>query len=164
MPRLSLQTLVENSVKYAVSPARAGASISVRAQATDGRLRVAVEDDGPGFDASYLPEGHGLRLLKARLGLTFGDRARIAAESRPGRTTVTLDLPGVAREDLSVNIEGSIVRIETKAEARRQFKAAYELPQDIDTEASGAQLENGVLSLTLAKKVPVSNARALEVK
>ncbi|HSI55777.1 MAG TPA: Hsp20 family protein [Ramlibacter sp.] len=78
--------------------------------------------------------------------------------------TVTLDLPGVAREDLSINIEGAIVRIETKAEAQRQFKAAYELPQDIDTEASGAKLENGVLVLTLAKKVPVSNARTIEVK
>ena len=78
--------------------------------------------------------------------------------------TVTLDLPGVAREELSINIEGAIVRIETKAEAQRQFKAAYELPQDIDTEASGAKLENGVLVLTLAKKVPVSNARTIEVK
>ena len=78
--------------------------------------------------------------------------------------TVTLDLPGVAREDLSITIEGAIVRIETKAEAKRQFKAAYELPQDIDTEASGAKLENGVLTLTLAKKVPVSNARTIEIK
>ena len=78
--------------------------------------------------------------------------------------TVTLDLPGVAREDLSINIEGTIVRIETRAEAKRQFKAAYELPQDIDADASGAKLENGVLTLTLAKKQPVSNARQIEVK
>jgi HSP20 family protein len=78
--------------------------------------------------------------------------------------TVTLDLPGVAKEDLSINIEGSIVRIETQKEAKRQFKAAYELPQDIDAEASAAKLENGVLTLTLAKKVPVSNARQIEIK
>ena len=78
--------------------------------------------------------------------------------------TVTLDLPGVARDDLSINIEGTIVRIETKKEAKRQFKAAYELPQDIDAEASAAKLENGVLTLTLAKKVPVSNARQIEIK
>ena len=76
--------------------------------------------------------------------------------------TVTLDLPGVAREELSITIEGTVVRIETKAEAKRQFKAAYELPQDIDAEASAAKLENGVLTLTLAKKVPVSNARQIE--
>src|SRR5690349_2197319 len=42
--------------------------------------------------------------------------------------TVTLDLPGVARQELSINIEASIVRIETTQEAKRQFKAAYELP------------------------------------
>ena len=78
--------------------------------------------------------------------------------------TVTLDLPGVAREELAVNIEGTVVRIETQAEAKRRFKAAYELPQDIDAEASGAKLENGVLTLTLAKKVPVSNARQVEIK
>jgi HSP20 family protein len=78
--------------------------------------------------------------------------------------TVSLDMPGVAKDDLSVDIEGSIVRIETKAEAKRQFKAAYELPQDIDAGASGAKLENGVLTLTLAKQVPVSNARQIEIK
>ena len=78
--------------------------------------------------------------------------------------TVTLDLPGIARDDLSINIEGSIVRIETGKEAKRQFKAAYELPQEIDAEASAAKLENGVLTLTLAKKVPVSNARKIEVR
>jgi HSP20 family protein len=78
--------------------------------------------------------------------------------------TVTLDLPGVSREDLAISIEGAIVRIETKAEAKRQFKAAYELPQDIDAEATTAQLENGVLTLALAKKQPVSNVRTVEVK
>ena len=78
--------------------------------------------------------------------------------------TVTLDMPGIAKEDLSIAIEGSIVRIETKPEAKRQFKAAYELPQDIDAAASAAKLENGVLTLTLAKQVPVSNARQIEVK
>lgn len=78
--------------------------------------------------------------------------------------TVTLDLPGVARGDLSINIEGAVVRIETRAEAPRQYKAAYELPQEIDVEATSAKLENGVLTLTLAKQQPVSKARQIEVK
>ncbi|HSV46027.1 MAG TPA: Hsp20 family protein [Ramlibacter sp.] len=78
--------------------------------------------------------------------------------------TVTLDVPGIAREDLAINVEGAIVRIETRQEAKRQFKAAYELPQEIDVDATVAKLENGVLTLTLAKKQPVSNARRIEVK
>ncbi|MBI2768874.1 MAG: Hsp20 family protein [Burkholderiales bacterium] len=78
--------------------------------------------------------------------------------------TVTLDVPGIAREDLAINIEGAIVRIETRAEAKRQYKAAYELPQDIDAANTSARLENGVLVLTLAKLVPVSNVKSIEIK
>jgi HSP20 family protein len=78
--------------------------------------------------------------------------------------TITLDLPGVAREQLKVDIEGAVVRLQTAAEATRAFKAAYELPEEIDVETSAAKLENGVLTLTLGKKVPVSNVRTIEVK
>jgi HSP20 family protein len=78
--------------------------------------------------------------------------------------TLTLDVPGLAREDLSISIEGPVARIESKPEARRQLKAAYELPQEIDVDATSAKLENGVLSLVLAKKQPVSNSRQIEVK
>jgi len=77
--------------------------------------------------------------------------------------TVSLDLPGVAREDLNITVEGTVVKIETRKEASRQFKAAYELPQEIDVEATSAKLENGVLTLALAKKAPVSNARQIQV-
>lgn len=78
--------------------------------------------------------------------------------------TITLDLPGVARDQLTVNVEGAAVRIETTAQAARQFKAAYELPEEIDADATSAKLENGVLTLALGKKKPVSNARTVEVK
>ena len=77
--------------------------------------------------------------------------------------TLTLDVPSIAREDLTIGIEGAVVRIETKAEAKRPFKAAYELPQDIDVSASDAKLENGVLTLKLAKRVPVSNVSQLAI-
>lgn len=77
--------------------------------------------------------------------------------------TVSLDLPGLTREDLGITIEGNVVKIETRKEAKRQFKAAYELPQEIDVDATSAKLENGVLTLSLAKKVPVSNARQIQV-
>lgn len=77
---------------------------------------------------------------------------------------LTLDLPGIAREQLSIAIEGAVVKLQTKAEAARQFRAAYELPQDIDASLSQAKLENGVLTLKLGKKIPVSNATELLVQ
>ena len=77
--------------------------------------------------------------------------------------TLTLDVPGLSRDDLTIGIEGAVVRIESKAEAKRQVKAAYELPQDIDVAASEAKLENGVLTLKLGKLQPVSNVTALQI-
>lgn len=77
--------------------------------------------------------------------------------------TVNLDMPGVTREDLRIQVEGAIVRIETRPEAPRTYKAAYELPQEIDVEATQAKLENGVLTLTLAKPAPVSQAREIKL-
>ena len=93
VPRMALQTLVENSVKYAVSPRREGASIAIRAAADHESLRVEVADDGPGFDGSQIPAGHGLALVRERLAMLFGDRASLHVDSRPGRSCVTIAVP-----------------------------------------------------------------------
>jgi len=97
VPRMGLQTLVENSVKYAVSPRREGGSICLRARTRDGRATIMVEDDGPGFDATARPSGHGLALLDARLAMLFGGAAAMRVASRPGQTSVTLEVPGEVR-------------------------------------------------------------------
>ena len=96
IPRLALQTLVENSVKYAISTRRDGGTITVGAMRADDGIRLTVEDDGPGFEAGRLPEGHGLALLKSRLAMNFGEDAMLRIDSRPGRTVVTIDLRGSA--------------------------------------------------------------------
>lgn len=77
--------------------------------------------------------------------------------------TLSLDVPGIGKEQLSIGIEGAIVRVESLADAPRAIKAAYELPQDIDATGSTATLENGVLTLTLVKKVPVSNVASIAI-
>ncbi len=76
---------------------------------------------------------------------------------------LSFDVPGVSREQLTIGIEGNVVRIETKAEANRHYKAAYELPQDIDVTASEAKLEHGVLTLRLAKKLPQNAVTELTI-
>jgi len=77
--------------------------------------------------------------------------------------TLSLDMPGISKEQLGITIEGAVVRIQTKQEASRTYRAAYELPQDVDANASEARLEHGVLTLKLAKKIPVSTATELPV-
>jgi len=92
-----------------------------------------------------------------------GAQRSVNVEQDEKTWTLTLDVPGLSRDDLTIGIEGAVVRIESKAEAKRQIKAAYELPQEIDAATSEAKLENGVLSLKLGKRVPVSNVAQLAI-
>jgi HSP20 family protein len=96
-----------------------------------------------------------------------------------GAYIVAFDVPGVTREQLKVSVEGRRLSIETvdlaqpaaaegaaeapKADAaprslyRERSTARYartvSLPTEVDQTASSAKFENGVLTLTLAKKV-----------
>jgi HSP20 family molecular chaperone IbpA len=94
----------------------------------------------------------------------FGAFGGLNVEQNDEAWTLSLDMPGVTREQLSIDVDGAVVRVQTAKEAARQYQAAYELPAEIDAEATSAKLENGVLTLTLGKKKPVVTARQIEVK
>ena len=78
-------------------------------------------------------------------------------------TTLQLDVPGLAREQLQITIEGAQVQVKNTEGAPRLVNRAWELPTAIDAAASTARLENGVLTLVLAKQPPVSKAVELTV-
>ncbi len=94
VPPLAVQTLVENSVKHAVGPARDGAEIRVRALADGDGVRIEVADSGPGFSAADLPAGHGLDTLCKRLTVLFGDEEPLRIVHRDGWTTVAFRVRG----------------------------------------------------------------------
>jgi sensor histidine kinase YesM len=94
VPALSVQTLVENSVKYAVGAARSGATVAIAARVRDGELRVEVSDDGPGFEPDHrLKPGHGLDLVRQRLEALFGPAASLEIGARDGLTCVAISVP-----------------------------------------------------------------------
>jgi two-component system sensor histidine kinase AlgZ len=84
IPPMAVQTLVENSVKYAAGPRREGGEIAIQAAVSGDRLQVTVWDDGPGFDSQSRPAGHGLDLLEQRLRETYGDEARLVFTNGAG--------------------------------------------------------------------------------
>lgn len=78
-------------------------------------------------------------------------------------TTLQLDVPGLTREQLQISIESNVVRLQSVEGAPRQVQRAWELPADIDAAQSTAKLENGVLTLTLAKLEPANKAATLAI-
>jgi len=88
VPPFSLQTLVENSVKYG------GGDIRVSAHNGNGRVVLRVWDSGRGFphDAP-LPAGHGLHNLKDRLEAIWGSNASIEFPQEEAGSLVQLSLP-----------------------------------------------------------------------
>ena len=93
VPPLAVQTLVENSVKYAVAPSRAGGDIRIAGARENGVLRVEVSDDGPSFSLESAPAGHGLDNLKGRLETLFGTQAALTVERRENRNSVRMAVP-----------------------------------------------------------------------
>ena len=98
LPALTLQPLVENSIKHAFNPhSRPGLlRIASRRDVDQGVLRLSVSDVGPGaaraaVDAS---PGLGLRTIGRRLELDYAGRAALTVNTRPGAGfTVTVTLP-----------------------------------------------------------------------
>jgi signal transduction histidine kinase len=107
VPALVLQPLVENAIRHAVAPREVGGRITIEARAVDGRLHLAVADDGPGLNGNGngngLPRtqcrGIGLSNTRERLAQLYGAAHRFelvsavrSPQSTPG-LRAEIDLP-----------------------------------------------------------------------
>jgi sensor histidine kinase YesM len=98
LPSLLLQPLVENAIKYAVTPQEEGADITVSARLTGERVQIAVSDTGPGLIESKprptLSTGVGLANIRERLAQAFGPDHRFEARTNPGEGfSVEIEIP-----------------------------------------------------------------------
>ena len=120
------------------------------------------KDVAPGF---FIKPLHGDPLPSA-------SQIRIDVKETDKEFTVQAEMPGVSKEDIHVSVDGSIVtlRAEIRQEDRQtegekvlrteryhgEVSRSFQLPADIDEANAKARYDNGVLCLTLPKKV--SNA------
>jgi HSP20 family protein len=101
--------------------------------------------------------------------------ARMDVVDRGDKYAVTVDLPGVKKEDIRVTVEGARVAIaaETKTESETRngdkvlhserhatsYARSFELPSEVTEDNADANFENGVLHLTLPKRAHVAGRR-----
>ncbi len=99
LPSLLLQPLVENAIKYAVTPQEEGADITVTARRMGDRVIITVVDTGPGTDAQYSVRaeqstGVGLANIRDRLAQAYGADHRFETQTNiRGGFSVTIEIP-----------------------------------------------------------------------
>jgi two-component system, LytTR family, sensor kinase len=98
VPSLLLQPLVENAIKYAVTPKEDGADISVTAQLVGQKLRITVSDTGqglqPGQQDLNLSTGVGMANTRERLMQAYGEDQKFEHQVRPsGGFEVLIEMP-----------------------------------------------------------------------
>jgi len=80
---------------------------------------------------------------------------------REDATLLRLDMPGVAREDLKVELKGNTLKVTGTRNDRQDghyaafasIQRSWSLPQGIEPEDIQANLENGVLEISIPKAV-----------
>ena len=98
MPSLLLQPLVENAIKYAVTPQEEGADISIEARLNVDRVAITVSDTGPGAEDHWVraqqSTGVGLANIRDRLAQAYGDNHRFETHSDTrGGFRVLIEIP-----------------------------------------------------------------------
>lgn len=97
VPSLILQPLIENAIKYAITPSEDGGALRISARVQHGTLVMLVSDTGPGLgngDTKQKSSGVGLKNTRERLQQLYGeDQAFTLAPNEPTGLTVTINIP-----------------------------------------------------------------------
>jgi histidine kinase/histidine kinase/DNA gyrase B/HSP90-like ATPase len=94
LPPMMLQTLAENAIKHGLEPVPGGGTIWIIARESEGRASITVADDGRGFSEEGGGTGIGLRNVRERLRLAYGDAATFAIVANfPKGVAATITVP-----------------------------------------------------------------------
>jgi LytS/YehU family sensor histidine kinase len=84
LPAFALQTLVENAVRHGAARRVAATEIVITATGTASELTLSVRNTGDDVPAVATAPGTGLSRLRERLGVLYGDAARLVGSPAAG--------------------------------------------------------------------------------
>jgi two-component system sensor histidine kinase YesM len=105
IPKLTLQPLIENAIRYALEPNIEPCTISITVSEEEQGLDIRVSDNGPGMSTEFIKdlqmgrvktrgEGIGLANIAERIQIVFGPEWGTVIESEPGQgTTIHVRIP-----------------------------------------------------------------------
>ena len=94
LPTMMLQTLVENAIKHGLEPKSGGGTVWIIARQVEETLAVTVADDGQGFNVQSSGTGIGLKNVRERLRLAYGNAASFSIVANfPSGVAATINVP-----------------------------------------------------------------------
>ena len=94
LPSMMLQTLVENAIKHGLEPKSGGGTVWIIARQVEEALAVTVADDGQGFNVQSSGTGIGLKNVRERLRLAYGNAASFNIVANfPTGVAATINVP-----------------------------------------------------------------------
>jgi sensor histidine kinase YesM len=92
IPPLLIQPLVENSIKHGIANEPLGGSVEVEAKRGAASCVISVTDSGKGFDPKGEDPGFGLKSIRERLNLAYGERASLRVLEGISKIQITIPL------------------------------------------------------------------------
>ncbi len=98
VPSMLLQPIVENALKHGLAAKIGGGELTIRTETQDGRLVIAIEDNGVGIPkermAQVFEDGIGISNVHERLRVLYGGDFRMDISSREGEgTRIRIEIP-----------------------------------------------------------------------
>lgn len=117
-----------------------------------------------------------LRTLGGRVADWFAPASEAAVDE--GAYRIRLELPGIEEKDIKVGLEDGVVTVSGEKQSQRDekgetwyfsereygsFSRSFRLPPDADPAAVGADLKDGVLTVSIGKKAPSEGRGGTEI-
>ena len=103
VPSLILQPLIENAIKYAITPSEEGGTLRISARVQHKTLVLQIADSGPGLgngNNGQKSSGVGLKNTRERLQQLYGDsQAFTLAPNEPRGLRITINIPYEVDDD-----------------------------------------------------------------
>ena len=72
-------------------------------------------------------------------------------EDRDNDIVFTIDMPGVAKKDIDINIEPNSITVKAENGGKRKYNYSRRFKPTVDVDSAKATFKNGVLDITVSK-------------